>query len=81
MEYMQVDPQGMPVVVVGDTHGQLHDVLHMLKITGAYSAQSMYIFNGVHRWLASLLSVVPLLVCCACHASPREPEDMLEHIP
>jgi hypothetical protein len=55
----------MPVVVVGDTHGQLHDLLHMLEITGAYSGRNMYIFNGVCRHPAWLALPIPVIVHCA----------------
>ncbi|EIE25508.1 Metallo-dependent phosphatase [Coccomyxa subellipsoidea C-169] len=34
------------VTVVGDTHGQLHDVLHMLEVAGYPSPSSYFIFNG-----------------------------------
>eukprot|EP00884_Botryococcus_braunii_P002414 jgi/Botrbrau1/12173/Bobra.0186s0081.1 len=34
------------VTVVGDTHGQFHDVRHMLCMTGGPTQESLYIFNG-----------------------------------
>ncbi|CAL8460824.1 g355 [Coccomyxa elongata] len=34
------------VTVVGDTHGQLHDVLRMLDVAGYPSTSAYYIFNG-----------------------------------
>ncbi|KAK9909268.1 hypothetical protein WJX75_009817 [Coccomyxa subellipsoidea] len=34
------------VTVVGDTHGQLHDVLRMLEVAGYPSPSSYFIFNG-----------------------------------
>ncbi|KAK9810288.1 hypothetical protein WJX72_008052 [[Myrmecia] bisecta] len=34
------------VTVVGDTHGQLHDVLEMLRQVGNPSAERLFVFNG-----------------------------------
>lgn len=34
------------VVVVGDVHGQLHDVMHMLKLIGDPGPQRYCVFNG-----------------------------------
>jgi serine/threonine-protein phosphatase 5 len=34
------------VTVVGDTHGQFHDVVRMLQVAGAPSADRLYIING-----------------------------------
>ena len=34
------------VVVVGDTHGQIEDVLWIMKKYGAPSRQNVYLFNG-----------------------------------
>jgi len=39
-------PADARVVVVGDTHGQLHDVLHMLQLTGGPGLKQWYVFNG-----------------------------------
>mmetsp|Transcript_19846 Transcript_19846/g.63159 ORF Transcript_19846/g.63159 Transcript_19846/m.63159 type:complete len:428 (-) Transcript_19846:237-1520(-) len=39
-------PLGSEVVVVGDTHGQLHDVLRLLELSGQPSASSLFVFNG-----------------------------------
>ncbi|EFN58373.1 hypothetical protein CHLNCDRAFT_20762 [Chlorella variabilis] len=38
-------PEGQ-VVVVGDTHGQYHDVCRMLEVVGSPAAGCMYVFNG-----------------------------------
>jgi len=50
------------VTVVGDTHGQFHDVLHMLDIAGPPSPQSIYIFNGDYvdrgAWGVELLATL-----------------------
>ena len=43
---LQVQPQGQNVVVFGDTHGQLHDVLKVLEQLDAYSAGTLFVFNG-----------------------------------
>ncbi|KAK9839890.1 hypothetical protein WJX84_007689 [Apatococcus fuscideae] len=44
----EVQPQSpdTTVTVVGDTHGQFHDVCKMLQVAGAPSASSLYVFNG-----------------------------------
>ncbi|XP_024360740.1 serine/threonine-protein phosphatase 7 [Physcomitrium patens] len=34
------------VVLVGDVHGQFHDVLHLLEIAGPPSANRLFVFNG-----------------------------------
>ncbi|KAL6776700.1 hypothetical protein ACKKBF_B30600 [Auxenochlorella protothecoides x Auxenochlorella symbiontica] len=43
---LEVDPQGASVTVVGDTHGQFHDVCHIFKVAGYPSPTSLFIFNG-----------------------------------
>lgn len=40
-----VDPS-CKVVLVGDVHGQFHDVLHLLEIAGYPSANRLFVFNG-----------------------------------
>ena len=45
----QLDPAGLgsgPVTVVGDTHGQYHDVLRLFQTAGHPSKDRVYIFNG-----------------------------------
>lgn len=42
---MRVDG-GSKVVVVGDVHGQLHDVLFLLKDAGFPGEDRIYVFNG-----------------------------------
>lgn len=33
-------------VLVGDVHGQFHDVLNLLEIAGPPSANRLFVFNG-----------------------------------
>ncbi|KAM0013912.1 putative protein-serine/threonine phosphatase [Helianthus debilis subsp. tardiflorus] len=40
------DAVGASVVVVGDVHGQLHDVLFLLKDSGFPCENRFYVFNG-----------------------------------
>ena len=55
-------PAGASVVVVGDTHGQLHDVLRLLELRGPPSQSTWYVFNGdfVDRgaWGVEVLTLV-----------------------
>ena len=39
-------PEGGRIVVVGDTHGQLKDVLWIFSNFGEPSAENVYLFNG-----------------------------------
>ena len=39
-------PDGASCKVIGDIHGQLHDLLHILQITGMPSEHNIIIFNG-----------------------------------
>ena len=54
-------PRETEVVVVGDTHGQLHDALKLMSIAGEPSETNWYVFNGdfVDRgaWGAELFAV------------------------
>ena len=54
-------PRETEVVVVGDTHGQLHDALKLMSLAGEPSAANWYVFNGdfVDRgaWGAELFAV------------------------
>ena len=54
-------PREAEVVVVGDTHGQLHDALKLMSIAGEPSETNWYVFNGdfVDRgaWGAELFAV------------------------
>lgn len=34
------------VVLVGDVHGQFHDVLHLLEVAGPPAADRIFVFNG-----------------------------------
>lgn len=45
---LRIDPQGeeTSVVVVGDVHGQLHDVLFLLRDAGFPSDKRNFVFNG-----------------------------------
>lgn len=49
--WVQIEPDrdgmvGSSVVVVGDVHGQLHDVLFLLKDAGLPSENRFFVFNG-----------------------------------
>ena len=39
-------PHGTRVTVVGDTHGQLHDVLRLFQLAGWPSPESLFVLNG-----------------------------------
>jgi len=39
-------PAGACVVVVGDTHGQFHDVLRLLELAGCPSPERLFVWNG-----------------------------------
>uniref|UniRef100_K3YHZ5 Serine/threonine-protein phosphatase n=1 Tax=Setaria italica TaxID=4555 RepID=K3YHZ5_SETIT len=44
---VRVDPRpGQAVVVVGDVHGQLHDVIFLLRDAGFPSEERIFVFNG-----------------------------------
>ncbi|KAJ7553681.1 hypothetical protein O6H91_06G108500 [Diphasiastrum complanatum] len=44
---LTIDPDpSCNVVLVGDVHGQLHDVLHLLEISGYPGPNQIYVFNG-----------------------------------
>ena len=43
--YSHEDEDGF-VIVVGDIHGQLEDLLHLLKLCGMPSEKNIYVFNG-----------------------------------
>ena len=43
--YSHEDEDGF-VTVVGDIHGQLEDLLHLLKLCGMPSEKNIYVFNG-----------------------------------
>ena len=43
---MEPASDGDTVAVFGDTHGQLHDVLHALRAVGAPGPTRHFIFNG-----------------------------------
>ncbi|WVZ92221.1 hypothetical protein U9M48_038304 [Paspalum notatum var. saurae] len=44
---VRVDPRpGQAVVVVGDVHGQLHDVIFLLRDAGFPSEDRVFVFNG-----------------------------------
>lgn len=46
-EIVQINPQDRQnVYVVGDTHGQVHDVVKMLNHIGAYKGSDVIVFNG-----------------------------------
>ena len=39
-------PEGASINVVGDTHGQFHDLLRLFEHAGEPSEANMFIFNG-----------------------------------
>ncbi|TVT99147.1 hypothetical protein EJB05_55496 [Eragrostis curvula] len=44
---VRIDPRpGQSVVVVGDVHGQLHDVIFLLQDAGFPSEERLFVFNG-----------------------------------
>lgn len=45
---LDINPRalGLKVIIVGDTHGQFHDVCRMLELAGQPSTDKIYIFNG-----------------------------------
>jgi len=44
---VRIDPRpGQAVVVVGDVHGQLHDVIFLLRDAGFPSEDRIFVFNG-----------------------------------
>jgi len=43
--YSHEDEDGF-VIIVGDIHGQLEDVLHLLTVCGMPSEKNIYVFNG-----------------------------------
>ncbi|ETW10099.1 hypothetical protein, variant 1 [Aphanomyces invadans] len=47
-------PPGCTLTVVGDLHGQLHDLLHIFDTQGLPSPTCWYLFNGDHRGTCSL---------------------------
>ncbi|KAK9867191.1 hypothetical protein WJX84_006772 [Apatococcus fuscideae] len=60
------------VTVVGDTHGQFHDVCEMLRIAGAPSSSRLYVFNGdfVDRGAWGLETL--MLLACWKLALPKQ---------
>lgn len=66
--------QGSKLVVVGDLHGQVDDLLHILKESGMPSDSNYYIFNGdfVDRGpcgMEILLILFSLLLACPKYVS------------
>eukprot|EP01023_Acetabularia_acetabulum_P006508 TRINITY_DN12704_c0_g2_i1.p1 TRINITY_DN12704_c0_g2~~TRINITY_DN12704_c0_g2_i1.p1 ORF type:complete len:417 (-),score=75.81 TRINITY_DN12704_c0_g2_i1:96-1346(-) len=72
-EYLEVEPalveleledEEESVVIVGDTHGQYHDVCHMLNIVGDPCETNLFVWNGDYvdrgAWGVELLT---LLLC------------------
>lgn len=59
------------IIVVGDTHGQYHDVCHMLEVAGTPCEERMFVFNGdfVDRGAWGMETLV--LLCCFKLALPR----------
>ena len=59
------------VIVVGDTHGQFHDVCHMFEVAKPPSSDRIYIFNGdfVDRGAWGIETLI--LFCCWKLALPH----------
>jgi hypothetical protein len=72
-------PPGARVTVVGDTHGQLHDVLRLFEVAGVPSSDSLFILNGdyVDRRVATAPSgrcrVRAACAPCTCALCKRPP--------
>jgi hypothetical protein len=70
-------PPGASVTVVGDTHGQLHDVLRLFDVAGTPSADALFILNGdfVDRCAEAARERDPraLARAAACCAAPVAP--------
>jgi hypothetical protein len=61
-------PHGTRVVVVGDTHGQLHDVLRMFELAGWPSPEQLFVLNGDY---VDRRARVPARRGCARHGPVR----------
>jgi len=68
---IQTQSPDVQMFVVGDTHGQFHDVCHMLDLFGYPNEQRIYIFNGDYvdrgSWGVELMA----LLLCLKLALPR----------
>jgi len=63
---LEIEPaDDVSVVVVGDTHGQFHDVRRMFEVAGFPSQKLMYVFNGDYvdrgAWGMEILAVLSAL--------------------
>ncbi len=45
IDYIDI-PDGVKITVVGDTHGQLHDLLYIFDTNGTPSPTNWYLING-----------------------------------
>jgi hypothetical protein len=54
------------VTVVGDTHGQYHDLCRLFEQFGAPSSERVYIFNGARRQVLTLVRLIVNALACAC---------------
>eukprot|EP00803_Ostreobium_quekettii_P007746 evm.model.scf_1668.1 EVM.evm.TU.scf_1668.1 scf_1668:79-3299(+) len=65
---VRVEAPEATVTVVGDTHGQYHDVLEMFRVAGSPSPLSHFVINGdfVDRGAWSVETVVLLLMWKLC---------------
>ena len=70
VNYVNAEPGGS-VVVVGDLHGQLHDLLFVLKERGMPSDKVKYVFNGDLVDRGNHGCEIALLLCALKLASPR----------
>lgn len=75
-------PEGSRITVVGDTHGQLQDVLTIFDLNGLPSETNQYLFNGdfVDRGvfgceIVLLIMALKLVMPNAVHLSRGNHED------
>lgn len=82
---VRVDPRpGQSVVVVGDVHGQLHDVIFLLQDAGYPSEERLFVFNGDYvdrgawgvetfllllAWKVNFVDSSPFKLAVAAHAN------------
>jgi hypothetical protein len=63
------------VVLVGDVHGQLHDVLNLVQLAGPPSSNCIFVFNGdyVDRGAWGFETYIYLLAWKVCGISSSYP--------
>lgn len=62
-------PQNSTITIVGDIHGQLSDLLHIIDLCGMPSASTKYVFNGdwVDRGSNSIEVITVILALFVAH--------------